>query len=198
MRHHTADEVATRPRITEITAGYDATQVRVDAAYRRMRQIEAAGHAPADARTAADELASALREATATVISALRLLETRTPAPYRRLHRHPKATRSVSSDVVAWSAELMRLTQIGVWLRRTTLDDPGVHVPATVRVANYAAKGPHIAGLESEAEDDVRSREPRIGVDLQTILDNEYAAATTEATPPDTGDVPVTGTGVTS
>jgi hypothetical protein len=83
--------------------------------------------------------------------------------------------RSVPPDVAAWSAELMRLTQIGVWLRRTTLDDPGVHVPATVLVANYAATGPHIPGLEFEAEDDVRSREPRIGVDLQRIVDRDTA-----------------------
>lgn len=175
MRNHTTDEVSTHPAVAEIAAGYDATRARVDKAYRRMREIEAAGHAPADARTTSYELLAALREATAMAASALRLLERRAPAPHHRLRRHPKATRSVPPEVAAWSAELVRLTQIGVWLRRTTLDDPGVHVPTTVQVANYAATGPHMPGLEFETEADARSLEPRIGVDLQTIVDRDTA-----------------------
>ena len=198
MRHDASNEIATRTVITEIETGYDAARARVDKAYQRMREIEAAQHAAADARTTSYELFAALRQATAMAASALRLLDARTPAPRRGLHRHPKATRSVPADVAAWSAELVRLTQIGVWLRRTTLDDPGVHVPATVRVANYAATGPHTPGLEFEAEVDARSREARIGVDLQMIVDRERAASGTPSTSPDTDDVPITGTAVRS
>ena len=184
MRNHTAAAIVTRPLITEIATRYDATQARVEAAYRRMREIEADRHAPADARTASDELAATLREATATASLALRLLDARAPAPHQRLHRHPKALRSVPPDVAAWSAELMRLTQIGVWLRRTTLDDHGVHVPTTVRVANYAATGPHIPGVDFGNQATVDRHDPQIGIDLPAAVDGSAATATpTTATP---------------
>ena len=182
MRHHSTDETATR--IAEVADGYRDTRARVDDAYRRMREIEAAAHVAGVARSTSYELTSTLRDASAMVISALRMLDARPPLPRHRLHGRPKATRSVPSDVQSWSAELLRLTQIDVWLRRTTLDDPGVHVPTTVRVANYAATGPHIPGLEFEPEVDERSREPRIGVDLQTIVDSECAGSSAAATAP--------------
>ena len=171
MRHDASNDVATGTVITEIETEYDAARARVEAALRRMRAIEAAGHAPADARAASDELAVALREATVTVSLALRLLDARAPAAHRRLRGRPKATRSVPSDVAAWSSELVRLTQIGVWLRRVTLDDLGVHVPKTVRVANYAATGPHIPGVDFGSPAVADARGPLIGIDLPAVID---------------------------
>jgi hypothetical protein len=158
-----------------------------------MREFETARLAPSDARAAADDLGTALRAATVTVMSMLRLLDSRAPVPRHRLHRRPKATRSVPADVAAWSAELVRLTEIGVWLRRTTLDEPGVHVPATVRVANYAAIGPHIPGLGFDTGEADQTLDRRIGVDLQTLVDSTCTASSAGATSCRTDDMPVTG-----
>lgn len=190
MRNHTTAAVVPRPLITEIATGYGATQARVEAAYQRMREIEATRHAPTDARTASDELAAALREATATTSLALRLLDARAPAPHHRMHHHPKAIRSVPPDVAAWSAELVRLTQIGVWLRRTTLDDPGVHVPTTVRVANYDATGPHIPGVDFGNQAAADRPGPRIGIDLSATVDGGAATATPATETPVTESAP--------
>lgn len=173
MRHLTPAEPADRFVLAEVTEGYDATRAWVEEAHRRMRALDSARHAPADARAAADELAGALRMATLTVMSALHLLDSSAPVPRHGQHRRLKATRSVPSDVAAWEAELVRLTQIGVWLRRTTLDDPGIHVPATVRVADYAAIGPHIPGLGCATDKAVHVHDRRIGVDLQAVIDGE-------------------------
>jgi hypothetical protein len=193
MRHHAADEAAARLVLTEVANDYDATRARVDNTYRRMRELETARHTPADARAVADELAAELRAATVTVTSTLRLLDSRAPVPRHRLHRRANATRSVPPDVAAWSAELVRLTQIGAWLRRTTLDDPGVHVPATVRVASYAAIGPHIPGLGFDTDKAEHVRDRRIGVDLQAIVDSAAISSSVSATSARIDDMPVTG-----
>jgi hypothetical protein len=172
MRALTTDGAGIRPVVTDIVDGYAAARRRVDDAYRRMQQVEAAGHTPADARAAAYALTAALREATAAVTAALRRLDSRPPAARHRLDRRPTATRSDSPDVAALSAELVRLAQIGWWLRRTTLDDPGVHVPTTLRVASYAATSPDVAGLDCEPELDRNAPERLIGVDLTTAVDD--------------------------
>lgn len=192
MRHHAPGPAAARLAFIQVANGYNATRARVDDAYRRMRELDSVRHSPADARAAADELAAALRVATATVTSALRLLDRRAPIPRHRLHRRPRATRSVPSDVAAWSAELVRLTRIGVWLRRTTLDDPGVHVPTTVRVVDYAARGPRIPGLGFDTRKAAQVPDPQIGVDLQAIIDSTCTASSATATLSRTDDMPVT------
>lgn len=164
-------DIATRAQLA--VAGevvYAAQRARVDHARRRMMSISGTPHAPADARHAAAELTAALREAATSAARLLRQAQPpRIPAQGRWRHRH--ATRAATPAVARWSSELVRLSEIAVWLRRTTLDDLGMRIATTVRVGNYAANGPHIAGLGLDAGDLAELREPRIGVDLPTIVD---------------------------
>lgn len=112
-----------------------------------------------------------MRDATAITTRELQAAVPTEPPPRRRLRRR-QASRALPPARGAWAAELVRLRQIGVWLRRITLDDLGTHVPTTVRVASRAATGPHIAGLEFEPADRTAGlHEPRIGVDLQAVVD---------------------------
>lgn len=158
------------PQAGIVKSTYDVRRARVDTAHRRMRAITSVGHAPIDARQAAVELDAALREATSAAAEALRSAEPIEDRPRRHLRRR-KATRAVAPLVRLWSIELLRLSEIAVWLRRTTLDDPGVHLPATVRVADYAAIGPHIAGVGFDNDATVGYRVPRIGVALEEVID---------------------------
>jgi hypothetical protein len=151
-------------------SAYDARRARVDEAHLRMQQISSRPHAPADARQAAAELDEALRDATVAAVAALRSAEPIESRPRVGLRRG-KATRAMAPLVRLWSVELLRLSEIAVWLRRTTLDDPGVHLPATVRVADYAAIGPHIAGVGFDNDPAVSYRVPRIGVALEEVID---------------------------
>ena len=164
----------TYPGIDELTTVYRQQRQRVDAAMQRMVEITAPlrPHAPAEARATASELTEELRRATTTVSRILHLLQPQPPPP-RRLRRRRKASRSVPADYAAWSAELVRLTEIGEWLRFTTLDYPGIHVPATVEVVGLAATGPDVAGLTTERADLVTSgsTETRVGVDLRAVVD---------------------------
>jgi hypothetical protein len=172
MRCHTSKTNTAGPALAGLIGAYVDERSRVDATYTRMRALAAAPHGPAEARVATQELTDAVRQATTTVARTLRLLE---PVPARRrLPRRRLASRSVPVDVAGWSAELVRLTQIGVWLRRTTLDELGAHVPTAVRVGSRAANGPHIAGMIANPDGLAvqTTHEPRIGVDLQVILDN--------------------------
>lgn len=148
---------------------YVVRRDRVDAAYDRMWTLTAQRHSAAEMRAAAARLSEAVRVATAAVLNELKAGAPAADRPRRRWRRR-KVSNAPSPAERPWSAELMRLTGIEVWLRRTTLDDPGVHVPMTVRVGNYAALGPHIAGLGFDSGD-ARLGEPRIGVDLQAVLD---------------------------
>lgn len=148
---------------------YPRCRARVDAAHQWMRTVVAGRHTPAEARTAAAELTVALCEATATATQALTSADPTPPRRGRICHR--KAVRTVPPVTARWSAELVRLSQIAVWLRRTTLDDLGVHIPTTVRVDNYAAVGPHIAGMGFGADTVRAPGESRIGVDLPSIID---------------------------
>jgi len=151
-------------------SGYEAERSRVDAAHQRLRAITAVPHRPAQAREAARELTIALRDATDAASRALQAA-TLTDRPQRQHLRHHKADRSVPAAVGAWSAELVRLAEIGVWQRRTTLDDTGVQLPQAGRVANYAAKGPHIAGLDFGNQAEEPPGGPRIGIDLAAAID---------------------------
>lgn len=192
MRQHSTDREATRRELTELQTRYGVERARVDQAYRRIREIEVGCHAPAAARTASSELNAAVRGATDTAAEVLQLLVGQPSGPHRRLRRRPKVTRSVPADVATWSAELARLSQVAVWLRRASLDDLGVHVPTTVRVADYAANRPHIPGLDFGNQPPDDGRRQRIGIDLQAGVDapavpvvthpvNEQAAAASRA-----------------
>ena len=64
-----------------------------------------------------------------------------------------------------------RLAEIGVWLRRTTLDDIGVRLPMTVRVPDYAATGPHIAGMDFGNQPAASPGGPHIGIDFAAAID---------------------------
>lgn len=154
---------------------YAVYRARVDAAHQRMRTVVTGRHTPAEARATAAELTFALREATAATTRAL--TDVATPAPRRARIRHRKAVRTVPPATARWSAELVRLSEIAVWLRRTTLDDPGVHIPTTVRVDNYAATGPHIAGMGFRADAVRAPDESPIGVDLPSIIDADQRPA---------------------
>jgi hypothetical protein len=146
-----------------------------------MRVITAMTHPPALAREAAHELSTALRDATETATRALQTASLPSPPrPHRHLVRH-HADRSVPAPVRAWSAELVRLAETGVWLRRTVLDDIGVQLPDAVRVANYAAKGPHLAGLDFGNQSADQHR--RIGIDLVATVDAVGRSRPTESEP---------------
>lgn len=191
MRHHhqhSPDVTTGTPAARALEPVYAAHRACVDHAYQRLQTILAGRHGPVQERQAAVELTAALREATTT--AAQLLWQTQTPAaPPHGRWRHRHVRRVASPAVARWSSELVRLSQIGVWLRRTTLDDLGVHVPSTIRVGNYAANGPHIAGLGFSAGDFAEVHEPRIGVDLPAIVDGaDRQTATT--LPPTVASVP--------
>jgi len=168
----TGQHTETAATLVDLTTRYAADEAFVDACYRQMCTIMARGHAPAEARQAATRLAAALRDATATATKALRLLEPTAPRQGRP-RRHRRGPCDVPPLVRAWSAELVRLSRIGVWLRRETLDDLGVHVPTVVRVNSLAAIGPRIAGMGAEpaAPGGRGSEEAWIGVDLAAVID---------------------------
>jgi hypothetical protein len=149
---------------------YGACRAGVDRAQRRMQTITGGPHAPADTRQAAAELTAALREATTAATRLARQSQPPTSSPRGRW-RHLHASRAAAPAVARWSTELVRLAEIAVWLRRTTLDELGVHLPSTVRVGTYAANGPHIAGLGFSTGDLAELHEPRIGVDLPAVID---------------------------
>lgn len=186
MRHHTPGGRSPVVVSEELAAAYDPQRTRVDAAYRRMRGVVAAERAPVVVSAAAADLSSALHAATATVTGMLQALEADPPRCSRR-RPHRKGTRSVSPDVAAWSAELLRLTEISGWLRRTTLADLGLRIPTVVRVGSRAASGPHIAGMAADPDDLVAAvlHEPWIGVDLREIVAGDASpAAAVEPVPP--------------
>lgn len=165
-----------------LAATYHREYRRVDDAYRRMLILTSTRHRPADARAAADELTRALRAATTTASRALQMLDTPTGRSSRRARRHRKATRTSPPATRFWATEMVRLAGISVWLRRETLDDLGVHLPAAVRVGSRAASGPHVAGLVAEPDDLVAAtlHQPWIGVDVRATVDGVTAEPTAQ------------------
>ena len=127
---HSSRQQKPGPQVGSTKSVYDARRARVDKAHLRMQEISSRQHPPADARQAAAELDEALRDATVVAAEALRSAEPIESGPRKGLRRR-KATRAMAPLVRLWSIELLRLSEIAVWLRRTTLDDPGVHLPAT-------------------------------------------------------------------
>lgn len=183
MGSRLADEMASGQEALQALANeYKTTRSRVDASERRLRAVIAASYGPAAVREAAKELADALRDASAIVVWTLRELRQEAPREGRRRRRR-KATRAAPTEIARWSAELMRLSEIRVWLRRTTLDQPGVHVPATVQVSSRAATGPHSAGMMAEPDNVVAfpAGGPRIGVDVGAIVDSYRSLPTVDA-----------------
>lgn len=160
------------PDDVAVTLAYRLHRERVDAAHDRMRLIVARPHPPAAARAAAQELSIAVDAAKAVVIAALRAAE---PAGVAA----DQGRKVPRPDVRRWIAELVRLAAIDQWLRRVTLDDPGVRFATTVRVGSRAANGPHVAGLEAEPRDLVAAtlHAPRIGVDLRALVDGDCGSA---------------------
>jgi hypothetical protein len=128
MRHRASDLKPSEASAVAIAAVYQRRLLQVDHAYQKLQAALISGHEPALTRQLSVELASALREATAVASRALALLQPQAAAPGR--WRRPKATRTVSADTRRWSVELVRLSRMTVWLRRTTLDELGVHVAA--------------------------------------------------------------------
>jgi hypothetical protein len=169
------DHERAEPSIATLHSLYGQRRLRVASAYQKMQAIAVGIHQPAEARQCAADLASAIGDATATASQALGML--RQPVASRRRWRRHKAVRTVPSDVRRWSVELLRLTEIDEWLRRTTLDDLGVHLPTVVRVASRAASGPHIAGMVMGADEPVESilRDGRIGIALLDVVDGSQS-----------------------
>ena len=170
MRHHQR-HADVMPLAATLESAYSAQRARVDEGNRRMRAICGGPHEPAEARVAAAELEAAVREAQTTVARLLHQSQPAVAVPRRRWH--PRRVDPAAPPTVArWSSELVWLSEIAVWLRRTTLDDLGVHVAATVQVGNYGASGPHIAGLGFGG--DAEPPRPRIGVDLRATVDGVH------------------------
>jgi hypothetical protein len=143
---------------------------RVRREHQQMQTLMSRPHSPAAAREQAHELTLALHQATQTAATALRLIG-RTPRPTHGKGRRRRAARALSATIQPWSSELMQLSEIEVWLRRTTMDDLGVAVPITVRVGSYAATGPRIPGLGFGSNDVDPTHEPRIGIALREVID---------------------------
>jgi hypothetical protein len=143
---------------------------RVRREHQQMQTLVRRPHSPAAAREQAHELTLALQQATQSAVTALRLIE-RTQGPKHGKGQRRRAARALSAAIQPWSSELMRLSEIEVWLRRTTMDDLGVAVPITVRVGSYAATGPHVPGLGFGSDDVDPAHEPRIGISLREVID---------------------------
>jgi hypothetical protein len=150
---------------------------RVRREHEQMQTLVSRPHSPAAAREQAQKLSLALHQATQTAATALRLIEDTSVATQGK-RRQRRAAGAVSAAIQPWSSELMQLSEIEVWLRRTTMDDLGVAVPITVRVGSYAATGPRIPGLGFGSNDVDPTHEPRIGIVLRDVIDGV-------ATPPD-------------
>jgi len=167
MKRHEHDDID--GVLSALDQDYTAHRVKVDDTAGAMRAIVERMHRPAEERAAAQQLTLVLRDATAAVVRALHVIEVTLPAPRPRRH----VSRAPVEATRPWSTELLRLTDIEVWLRRTTMDDLGVQIPTTVRVGSRAATGPHTAGLQFEPDDLVAAtlHDPRIGVDLTAVID---------------------------
>ncbi|MHB2022784.1 MAG: hypothetical protein ACYCO3_05580 [Mycobacteriales bacterium] len=166
MRQH---HPAAGPELPAEERSYRAARASVDDARGRLSAVLTDRHSSAAVRAAASDLAVALSAAVAVVRSRLQCAQA---CPARQGHRrgHP---REVQPRVSAWSGELVRLSEIAVWLRLVTIDEPGVRAPSVVRIGSRAALAPHVAGLVFEPDDLVGStlHQPRIGVDLEAVID---------------------------
>lgn len=174
-QNQSTERAAAQSPPKDAVSGYDAERARVDEAFRLLRAVTAAGGAPGEVRAAARTLSQALHDAKATVVSTLRELnEEAPPPPPRRWRRRRLANRTVPAEFAAWSAELVRLTEIDGCLARATLDVLGVHVPTTVQ-GGSAITGP--GNAESRADPDrgvvPRQRRAPNGLDLGAIV-NAY------------------------
>jgi len=183
-RRSDSEHVGARAALRTLADDYESARTRVHAAYGKMRTALQPSYGPVDTRAAATELAEALRDATTAAVEYLRRLQEEEPRQ-RRGRRRRKATRAVSADVAAWSAELLRLTQISVWLRRATLDQPGVHIPTTVEFGDHAATGRDAVPVVADSDRLTPSGSSGrlIGnVDLRAIVDG-YATTVGDETP---------------
>jgi hypothetical protein len=169
----TGQHTETTHTLADFTTRYAADEAVVNACYRQMCAITTRRHAPAEARQAGTRLEAALRAATATATEALPLAAQAEPRQGRLRRHHRRSRDAPPAAGRVWSAELVRLSRIGVWLRRETLDDLGVHVPTVVRVSSLAAIGPHIAGMGAApaVPRPAVAETARIGVDLAAEID---------------------------
>ena len=142
MRHRGSDHEPFETPVVAVDAVYRHRLLEVHHAYQKVQAAITSGHDPAVTRRCSRELASALREATATASQAIAMLRVPTAAS-GRWRRH-KVTRTVSPEIRRWSVELVRLSQIAVWLRRTTLDELGVHLAAVTPSPTWMAAPPHV------------------------------------------------------
>ncbi len=146
---------------------------RVDTAKRELDAVLIRPHSPREARAAADDLARALRAATAAAVECLRVGRP-VLAPAAAAGRPASSRRSPDPVAVQrCTAQLVELGLLRTWLSQTVRDDPGVEFATTVQVGSRAASGPHVAGLEAEPADLVEAtlHQPRIGVPLRDVID---------------------------
>jgi hypothetical protein len=169
MQHRTRER-STRPAPGAALQLATTHLGRVRREHQQMQTLMSRPHSPAAEREQAQKLTLALHQATQSAAMALRLIE-RTPGPIHGKRRRRRAARAISAAMQPWSSELMQLSEIEVWLRRTTMDDLGVAVPITVRVGSYAATGPRIPGLGFGSNDVDPTHEPRIGIALRDVID---------------------------
>jgi hypothetical protein len=172
MRHRASEH---EPSETPPVAGdavYQQRLLQVEHAYQNMLAAVASGNDPAVTRRCSGELASALREAATTASRALALLRVPAAAPTGR--RRHKATRTVSPEIRRWSVELVRLSRIAVWLRRTTLDELGVHLAAVTSSPKWMAATPHVDNSSLNVGSDIGRASP---IEMKTTASMPVSAA---------------------
>lgn len=145
--------------VAEAGPAPDRTSLReVDESLRRLQVVLAGGHSPDRARAAYGQAEQAL-------VAAIR-------------SRSAAATATDSATAVGGAGvgatAQVRLAEVLERLRFASLDQPGVHVPTTVRVRSHAATGPHIPGMDFDPHDPLDGAPggfTGMGIDLAATVD---------------------------
>lgn len=116
---------------------------------------------------------------------------------HQQIDRLLAASASVVADAVrvgttpepgigSWTAEAARLRDARERHRFAVADMAGLLLPTTVQPASLAATGPHIAGMGFGPADPLVASEgqPRIGIELATVLDAVSGSPTSTVGPP--------------
>src|SRR5512135_2335044 len=135
----------------------------VDESLRRLQVVLAGGHRPGRARAAYGRAEHALMAA----------IRSRSAAATATATDGATGATAVGGAGVDPTAQV-RLAEVLERLRFASLDEPGVHVPTTVRVRSHAATGPHLPGMDFDPHDPLDGPPggfPGMGIDLAATVD---------------------------